>query len=424
MAAPRRPPRAWPLAAVSAYALLVPFQPVFTMPDGSPLRFAASDAVAPLVFLAALTRPRRRLPAGLAAIVLAVPVLALFSTLWAAEERSITNYALGKTAGLFYLAGLALAVGRALARGAEPTVLRALARGSFWSAAIGLAAYAASFVGFRTTLVEYDRLCGTMPGDPNIYCSLLAVSLLVVVADHRLGPWRRATWLAVIALALVATGSRSGLLAVAAGGLVYGLARTRDRWVATARVLYVAAALAVVGTPLILSEPGSAAVRGLWEHTWRTWTVESRLDLYARAAEQFIEHPLLGLGVGGFNDLNTWDHGGERGAHFPVHDTYLWAFVDLGIGGGLLVAGLVAAGIVRCLRAAARRAPPDGAAVVAAGIAAMAVFNLFVDGFYQRHFWVLIACALGMRAAPRRRPVLVRAQRSPAHPSLAYSELR
>ena len=62
---------------------------------------------------------------------------------------------------------------------------------------------------------------------------------------------------------------------------------------------------------------------------------------------------------------------------------------------------LIAAGVGRCVRVALRRPAPDGAAVVAAGLLAMAAFNLFIDGFYQRHFWVLMACALAMPAPPR-----------------------
>ena len=112
---------------------------------------------------------------------------------------------------------------------------------------------------------------------------------------------------------------------------------------------------------------------------------------------------MLGLGIGGFNDLNSWDLSGH-GEHFAVHNTYLWALVDLGLGGGLLISGLVAVSIWWAARAARRRPAPEAAATVAAGIATLAIFNLFVDGFYQRHFWVLLACAL---ALPRVRRTVV-----------------
>src|SRR5262249_21237535 len=123
----------WPLAVVCLYAALVPFQPVFTLADGSPLRLAAADAVAPLVLLAAVAHPRRRLPFAPTALMLAIPSLALVTTVWAAVGRSLSLYALGKTAGLLYLATIALAIVRATDRDAAPAILRALARGTFWS---------------------------------------------------------------------------------------------------------------------------------------------------------------------------------------------------------------------------------------------------------------------------------------------------
>src|SRR5206468_6736510 len=124
----------WPLAAAVLYAALIPFQPVFTLPDGSPLRFAAADAVAPLVLLAALARPRRRLPTALGLVALAIPLLAFFTTLLAALDRSLSGYALGKTAGLFYLTAVCFALVRGLEPRAVPVLLRALALGALWTA--------------------------------------------------------------------------------------------------------------------------------------------------------------------------------------------------------------------------------------------------------------------------------------------------
>jgi hypothetical protein len=117
----RRRVRPWGTLAVSGCAFLAPLQPVFLMPDGSPLRFAAADAVAPFVFL---------------------------------------------------LTTLCLAATRCLDPGGGAAVLRALAAGGLWSAVIGLVAFAASMAGVETQLVAYGRLCSTMLGDPNIYCSL------------------------------------------------------------------------------------------------------------------------------------------------------------------------------------------------------------------------------------------------------------
>jgi O-antigen ligase len=391
---------------VCAYAALIPFQPVLTMPDGSPLRFAAADAVAPLVLLAAVVVPKRRLPSGLLLTVIGIPLVALLSTLVAAHERALTWYAMGKTAGLFYLAALAVAAARSVPREAGPVVLRSLAFGALWSAVLGLAGYAAWMAGFPTSLVSTGRLCSTMPGDPNIYCSLLAVGLIVMATDVRWSLAVRAASVAVLSMALVLTGSRSGVVGAGVGLAITLLVRSRDPWVTGARAAYVLIAVGIVGTVALLSAPGEIAGDFIYEHASRAWTVDNRFALYTRALEQFSEHPFLGLGIGGFNELNTWSIEGA-GGHMPVHNTYLWALVDLGLAGGILMTGVVVVAIVRCARAAAHRPGPEGAAQIAGALAAMAGFNLFVDGFYQRHLWVLIACAMTLPAARRVRRVPV-----------------
>jgi len=401
-----RPPIAWGRAAVCLYAALIPLQPVLVMPDGSHLRIAAADAAAPLVLLAAVAAPRRRLSAGLSLLAIGIPLLALFSTLVAARDRSLSWYAMGKTAGLAYLVVMALAAARALEGGAEPAVLRALALGGIWSAVVGLAGYAAWLAGMPNQLVAAGRLCSTMPGDPNIYCSLLAVALLVAALDTRLTIVPRLASVGVLTTALVLTGSRSGVVGAAFGLLVAAFASTRDPWTTAVRGLWFLLLGGLVVALAFQTPAGGKIATVLDQHVWRMWTVENRFTLYARALQLFSEHPLLGLGIGGFNDLNTWTMEG-RGGHIPVHNTYLWAFVDLGIVGGMLLAGLVVGAIWCCVRAAARRPAPAGAGLVAGGLAAMAAFNLFVDGFYQRHFWILMACALGL-------PAVRRARRMPA----------
>ena len=416
----RRRVRPWGTIAVAACALLIPMQPVFIMPDGSPLRFAAADAVTPLVFLAALARPRRRLPLGLAALIGAIPLLALFTTLWAGLDRPLSYYALGKTAGLLYLTTLCFAAARCLDAGGERAVLRGLAAGGVWSAAIGLVAFVASFAGVETQLVAHGRLCSTMLGDPNIYCSLLAVSLLALDGDRRLPRRTRLVGGMLLGCAIVATGSRSGMVGAFAGLAASELVRSRDPWAAGVRALYATSVATLGAAAALMTDAGWRAAQALWEFVWRTWTVESRFDLYTRAWEQFGEHPVLGVGIGGFNELNTWYSPGQTG-HFAVHNTYLWALVDLGLGGGFLVTTLVLAGIWWCARAARRRPAPDGAVTIAAGIATLAMFNLFVDGFYQRHFWILLACALALPRARRTvaAAVPVPVRRTPVYEAVA-----
>jgi hypothetical protein len=408
----------WALRAGCLYAALVPFQPVITLPDGSPLRIAAAELVAPFLIVAAVVRPQRRLAPGLGLMLLALAMVALLSTLLAAMHRPLTGYAVGKTAGLLYVTAVGLALARALPPASELRLLRALAAGGWLSALIGLMGFALWTRGYRTSLVEWERLCSTMAGDPNIYGSLLAITMLVTATDTRRSPAGRVVRVATLGVALALTGSRSAFLALLVGAVVYGVVRNRSPWPVAGRSVYRLSAVGVVMALLLLTEPGRSAAQLAWDRTWRTVTVESRFDLYGRALEQWSQHPFVGLGIGGFYELNAWGAGGRE--HYAVHNTYLWALVDVGIVGGLLLAATLAGAIVRCVRAAPHQRAI--AAVVAGSLAAMAVFNLFIDGYYQRHLWVLIACALGMPVVRARRHAF--APHEPAVPAASLEWAR
>jgi O-antigen ligase len=314
--------------------------------------------------------------------------------------------------------GLALA--RALPAGSELRLLRALAAGGWLSALIGLMGFALWTRGYPTSLVEWERLCSTMPGDPNIYGSLLAITMLITATDTGRSPAGRVVRLATLASALALTGSRSAFVALLVGAVVYGLVRSGAPWPVAGRAAYRVSAVGVVMALLLLTEHGQSAAQLLWDRTWRTFTVESRFDLYARALEQWSQHPIVGLGIGGFYELNEWGAGSR--AHYAVHNTYLWALVDVGIVGGLLLTATVVGAIARCVRAAAHRRAT--AAVVAGSLAAMAVFNLFIDGYYQRHLWVLIACALGMPVLRARRDAFAARESAVAAPSFEWAQAR
>ena len=114
---------------------------------------------------------------------------------------------------------------------------------------------------------------------------------------------------------------------------------------------YRVSAVAVVLVRLCCSPRRAArGAGGVGSHVARLH-VESRFDLYDRALEQFGEHPVMGLGIGGFHELNDWGTG--RREHYAVHNTYLWALVDMGIAGRAAAHGAVVGAIARA--AAPRR---------------------------------------------------------------------
>src|SRR5262249_12460243 len=155
-------------------------------------------------------------------------------------------YAIGKTAGLFYLVALCLAVVRCTDPDAGPAIVRALAWGAFWSAVIGLLGFVAYLGGYETSLVEWGRLCSTMAREPNIYGSLVAIGLLAPATDRAASPVSRVGRTIVLTLALLATGSRSAVLGTGAAFVLCALIRDRDPFVAAARKAYFVLAAGLV----------------------------------------------------------------------------------------------------------------------------------------------------------------------------------
>src|SRR6185436_9192082 len=125
--------------------------------------------------------------------------------------------------GLLYVTGIGFALVRSLDAGTEPKLLRALGAGAFWSAVLGLGGFVAWIAGHPSSLMENDRLCSTMPGDPNIYGSLLTIGILIEANDTGRSLPIRVGRVGVLAAALVATTSRSAFLALVAGSLMRGL---------------------------------------------------------------------------------------------------------------------------------------------------------------------------------------------------------
>src|SRR5262249_13459327 len=151
-----------------------------------------------------------------------------------------------------------------------------------------------------------------------------AVALLVTAIDRRRSTAGRVFATGVLALALLATGSRSGLVGAGVGVVALALVRSRDPWGTAARGLVGATVLATVVAGLVASGAVDDVADAVRDRVWRVETVDSRFALYQHALELFADHPLLGLGVGGFKASSA---GFEIRGHeqLPVHNTYLWA---------------------------------------------------------------------------------------------------
>ena len=262
--------------------------------------------------------------------------------------------------------------------------------------------------GLARAVVHY----GTHTTNPDPLAYQLALPAVAALAFRaRGGPlgWWRLGAMVLIGLALVATGTRGGVLA-AGGGLVT-LAAVRPRM--GVRVL-VALALVTLLLPAVL--PGGALdiLRARWE-TSGDDRLSGRLDIWRVGLAMIADRPLHGTGFGGFQDtfyqymlVTPVDphfaliH--SRGNRAP-HNIYLSTFAELGlIGGTLLTLALVAhARALWQLRRAARQVGLDQvediAVALLATLATLLVAGSNGDLLLEKTPWMLLAVMQGASIA-------------------------
>lgn len=179
------------------------------------------------------------------------------------------------------------------------------------------------------------RLRGTgIFNDPNDYSLILLVALLIglyLLADRQLAKFR--PWvipaLAALAYAFILTRSRGGFLALLAALVV--LCRTRYTWKRT--ILTLAAAL-----PFLFAIAASRQT----EISTTTETGQDRLQLWSAGFEMFRSAPFFGVGSDQYQEIATQ----------VAHNSYLHAFAELGVFGGVFFAGMFiyAVGVFHRLR--------------------------------------------------------------------------
>jgi len=262
--------------------------------------------------------------------------------------------------------------------------------------------------GLARAVVHY----GTHTTNPDGLAYQLALPAVAALAFRArrapLGWWRLAA-MVLIGLALIATGTRGGALAVGAGLVTLAAVRPRIG----ARVL---AALALVALLLPAVLPGGALdiLRARWEGSADD-RLSGRLDIWRVGLAMIADRPLQGTGFGGFYDtfyqymLKTpvdphfaLIH--SRGNRAP-HNIYLSTFAELGlIGGGLLTFAFAAhARALWQLRRAARQVGHDQAEDIALGLLAI-LATLLVAGsngdlLLEKTPWLLLAVMQGASIA-------------------------
>ena len=400
---------------VMAYIFLTPFQFAFLGSSLFPadqeafgVRVSLSDLILPLLLLVLLRQRVRRTSVVRSREALVFIALGLaIAASWGQSILhlgGITTYSSVKAIGLAALVISAAAIVEVVReRKLWDRALDAVAFSGLASGAIGIVGFLFwRLGGVDSYLMDHDRLNSTMFTDPNIFGSLMAVSVIIAVVRISLTSSRaRLFWVTVLLVTLVAlvlSQSRSGIICCAGGLFVLAiLARPSAVLVGGAALLLLGVIAFAAYSPL--GAPGSNSV--IVDRRLSDTTLVSRLELWSDGLALLPEEAASGIGIGGFEQATFFDTSSTRKEFARVHNTYLTIIVEFGLV-GVVAFSLLAVAVARSVRSGFIAGSQDQrwriAAVIACVVGLLA-FAVWVDALYQRHLWILMALAL---AVPQR----------------------
>lgn len=229
--------------------------------------------------------------------------------------------------------------------------------------------------------------------DPNLYAGYLLTSVAVafyLVARDRLAAWP--VLLLVLLAGVLATGSRGGLVAMAAllGLAVVALLSSR---IGTLLMAGGVAGLAVLlFVPDILSRSLLPGVERLLTSSEAADT-DPRWRLWNRAWELWTDHPLLGVGIGqypeysaGLTPFRNWTEGQV------AHNTFLSFAAEGGVLGLLALCAVIGATALQVRRAAPLTRMQRAALLL--GVVVIVVMMLTLNLQNLRYVWAFLAFAV------------------------------
>ena len=238
--------------------------------------------------------------------------------------------------------------------------------------------------------------------DPSIYGRFLVIAILATLVIALSSARRELVVGAAALIAAIWTGllfsfSQSSFAALIAGVLL--AAAFVWRWRSAAAVGLAAVVMLTVGfsAPQVRDNLLDQSRRGLDRAT------SGRYGLIEDGARIALDHPLAGVGLGGFKRAYADRTGlrGEEPARAASHNTPITVAAETGLPGLALLVWLVAAAILTALRLAGKRRLTGRVSLfVALGITAIAVHSLFYDAFFEDPMsWGLFALAALTAAA-------------------------
>lgn len=245
---------------------------------------------------------------------------------------------------------------------------------------------------YHSMIVDF-RSWGGLAGDPNYYAVtvVLWTPLILLWLIGNRPRWEKLLCLLCLAPILVGfilAASRGGFLGLAAALLLMiWYARRRAR-------AFVIVALLMV--PVLLA-PGNGAVHRLLHPDYSdTDSTQYRLELWQAAENVFLEHPIVGEGMGHFQ---PWIMAGGQRINLPfhvAHNTYVGLLADLGLAGTIPFIVLLLAAQIRLrrlIRTMKDPLTPDEqllrrvALGLRAGLLGYMVCAFFLSTLWQQVFW-------------------------------------
>jgi O-antigen ligase len=275
----------------------------------------------------------------------------------------------------------------------------------------GLSCFALSLLqlaGRTGKVIAQDRVTA-FDEDPNSLGAVLALGLLAVLCVSYGRRVRRgrvlkmAAWicLAVIAAAVVRTGSRGASLALACGVGVLMLTKGSS-WLKFRNFLIAATVLAA----LVVMVASNEVARRRWLYSVENQSMAGRERIYPAAFRMFLEKPLIGWAAGNqIEELGSRTGSPRR----DTHNLYLAVLIEDGLAGA--IPHFI--GILLCVRAAWRARRLSHGLVPLALLVTTLVMNMDVTWLTRKIQWLVLGLALAsdrpllqvkrvLRASPRR----------------------
>lgn len=325
-----------------------------------------SDAFLVLFFAVLLLDRRLEVPRGPSIFVLLLVAATVFMSLWFIPQMQGVDPDFTQTLGgliklaisfLFFVAGWTVA-----RLGRVGIAVRSFAFGGVLAALLGILTLAVPLPALDASLY-YDsfRYRGLM-SDPNFFALLACAAFVVIASDPRPLRLKGAVSLSALALAVLMSGSKAGLLTLLFSLLIALLTRLSPR----TRPVMLAYGALLTATILILAEPLLAALEDLLDWLGNYIPQVGRLsvlltaniveglsvggsvrdEVWGTALEMLRQSPLFGVGVGNYLNVSSNVHDLDMVAH----NTYLQILVEWGPVFALPLFAWIAVVLVRASR--------------------------------------------------------------------------